>query len=177
MSHISAAERRAYDKAYNQRPEVKERRAAYSREYYHRPGIKEKIQARAKRPEVKEKRRIATGIYRRRPEIIESLRLYRQQPKVREQLRKHLLETRYGISLGDFDSLLMRQGGSCAICKTRAWGPKGPSVDHDHGPSAGIRGVLCIKCNMAIGLIGDNPQRARAIARYLEKYKKREKKS
>jgi hypothetical protein len=41
-------------------------------------------------------------------------------------------------------------------------------VDHDH-KTGKVRGILCHKCNIALGLIGDDPARARALANYLER--------
>lgn len=41
------------------------------------------------------------------------------------------------------------------------------SIDHDH-VSGKIRGVLCARCNHALGHGRDNPQILRALANYLE---------
>lgn len=50
-------------------------------------------------------------------------------------------------------------------------------VDHDHRccpdmRSCGlcVRGLLCAHCNWAAGSIGDDPERARALARYLDRF-------
>lgn len=40
-------------------------------------------------------------------------------------------------------------------------------VDHDH-VSGKMRGLLCQKCNHGIGLMGEDPDRLRRAARYLE---------
>lgn len=58
----------------------------------------------------------------------------------------------YGITIEDFNSLLKKQSGVCAICGK---GPKGKSrlcVDHDH-ETGKVRGLLCYRCNMAIGAL------------------------
>jgi hypothetical protein len=51
----------------------------------------------------------------------------------------------YGITGDDYDALLKRQGGKCAICRAR---PKSKrlAVDHDHKTGA-VRGLLCSRCN------------------------------
>lgn len=51
----------------------------------------------------------------------------------------------YGITSDDYDTLLDRQGGKCAICRAR---PKSKrlAVDHDHKTGA-VRGLLCGRCN------------------------------
>lgn len=50
-------------------------------------------------------------------------------------------------------------------------------VDHDHACCPGatscglcIRGLLCTQCNCAAGLLGDDAERARALAGYVERW-------
>lgn len=67
------------------------------------------------------------------------------------------------------------QDGKCAICRRESSGllygkPRVLSVDHSHKPDGKVRGLLCHKCNMAIGLLQDNPELLRAAATYLEKH-------
>lgn len=104
-------------------------------------------------------------------------RRYRQEDpeKVRNDYRRGQLRRDYGITQERVDELLAKQGG-CAICKSDHpnW-DKGWHVDHDHSccestPICGgcIRGILCHRCNMMIGLAKDDPARLRAAADYLE---------
>ena len=70
-------------------------------------------------------------------------------------------------------SLLMTQGGVCAICKqpetaTRNGKIKWLAVDHCH-TSKRIRGLLCAACNVSIGQMSDDAVRLRAAADYVEK--------
>lgn len=44
----------------------------------------------------------------------------------------------------------------------------GLHLDHDH-ESGAFRGWLCRDCNTALGLAGDNPERLRALADYLDR--------
>jgi hypothetical protein len=73
----------------------------------------------------------------------------------------------FGISADDVDALLLAQDGRCAICGGVPNRVDGWHVDHDHATGA-IRGVLCSRCNHAIGLMEEDPQRLRAAAGYLE---------
>jgi Recombination endonuclease VII len=84
--------------------------------------------------------------------------------------RRHQLKTKYGISLQEYYLLWLQQAGACAICRIR---PKGPLfVDHCH-VTGQVRGLVCRKCNMAIGFFKDDPQLARAATAYLEAARKR----
>lgn len=53
----------------------------------------------------------------------------------------------YGITLEQYNELLDRQGGGCAICgKTPKEEGRSLAVEHDH-VSGFIRGVCCLYCN------------------------------
>ena len=78
--------------------------------------------------------------------------------------RKYNLK-RYGLTLEDYISLLNSQGNKCAICggsDSRAL-----NVDHDH-QTGRIRGLLCTKCNTALGLLDEDTCCLRAALKYLE---------
>lgn len=71
------------------------------------------------------------------------------------------------------DRLQKEQKDRCAICDMHAAeNGKGLALDHDHETDA-IRGLLCNKCNLLIGMADDNPALLRAAAEYLEKHKAR----
>lgn len=62
-----------------------------------------------------------------------------------ERARERRLQTLYGMTVADYDALLLFQAGTCAICdkppgKTRL------AVDHDHA-TRWTRGLLCFVCN------------------------------
>lgn len=71
----------------------------------------------------------------------------------------------YGISLADYQRMYEAAGGKCEICKK----PQDVlRIDHDHG-TAVVRGLLCNRCNLALGQLEDSPQRARSLVKYLER--------
>jgi len=89
------------------------------------------------------------------------------------------LKYAYNITPEDHEAMLTAQGGGCAICGTQIFGGAGekPHVDHDHsccnGPrSCGkcVRSLLCSRCNPAIALMGDDPDRLFAAGEYLMKW-------
>lgn len=67
------------------------------------------------------------------------------------------LKTKYGITPEQYDEMLKAQDGCCAICRSPTPGIRGQSfcVDHDH-TTGRIRGLLCGKCNRALGFFGDS---------------------
>lgn len=77
-----------------------------------------------------------------------------------------MIEKTYGITADDYDALLRRQGGRCAICGGR---PKSKrlAVDHDHQTGA-VRGLLCSRCNHdLLGSAWDSLAVATALWHYL----------
>ena len=64
------------------------------------------------------------------------------------------LKFRYGIIVDDYNKLLKKQSGVCAICgKTNR--DRKLFVDHNHNTGE-IRGLLCHNCNCGLGLLGEN---------------------
>jgi hypothetical protein len=67
--------------------------------------------------------------------------------------RTKRLQKHYGLSDEDYDTLLAKQGGACAICRRR---PRGRlCVDHCHSTGF-VRGLLCRKCNLGLGCLVDD---------------------
>lgn len=85
----------------------------------------------------------------------------------RHKRNSHLL-TKFGITVSESEALLQSQGGVCGICACEITDKRGyaPHVDHDHRTGV-IRGILCFGCNVGIGVLGDDPDRLEAAARYL----------
>jgi len=133
----------------------------YYRQYYADHKEERKAQARAYYSRHREERTLYSRTYRLGHE--DQLRSYNHLYHKRNHLRN-----RYGISVSDYNSVLAAQGGVCAICETADWGIQGPHVDHDHG-SKEVRGILCNRCNRAIGLLHDRSGLAKAAAAYLER--------
>lgn len=86
--------------------------------------------------------------------------------RLQRQHRDRHLRKSYGIDSEDFELLVEAQMKLCAIC-FRYLG-KQLHVDHDH-QTGRIRGLLCGKCNKAIGLLHDKPGLAEAAAKYLRR--------
>jgi len=74
---------------------------------------------------------------------------------------------RYGLTVPDYEALLQSQAGVCALCGLN--GSRPLVVDHDHGTGT-VRGLLHEKCNLMLGMAGDDPERLRQGAEYLQKF-------
>ncbi len=72
----------------------------------------------------------------------------------------------YGLTQDQYQTMLDQQGGGCAICgDTSKLG-----VDYDHSTGQ-IRGLLCIKCDTALGMFMDDISLMQAACSYLQERK------
>jgi hypothetical protein len=71
--------------------------------------------------------------------------------------KDYSLRSKYGITLEQYNKILKKQNGVCAICGEKETSKinKILSVDHCHN-SKKVRGLLCAKCNKGIGLLKHN---------------------
>lgn len=87
----------------------------------------------------------------------------------RARRKNYALQRRYGITVAQFDAMLVEQGGACAICKTTVPGKRGFHIDHDH-VTGEIRALLCGWCNSGLGQFRDNPEVMAAAIQYLARF-------
>ena len=90
-------------------------------------------------------------------------------PKARAESRRRSLKATYGITLEQYDSMLVHQNSVCAICRNKNSSGKPLSVDHCHTNQT-IRGLLCEHCNHGIGKFFDNTEVLQKAVEYLKKY-------
>jgi len=115
----------------------------------------------------KQCKQAGTQLWRERKRQVynDYMKTYRQtHPEKYAQARNRGLKHRYGIDSAQYEMILARQNGGCAICK------KQPSkrklvVDHSHLTKE-VRGLLCTGCNTAIAIL-DNPVLLAAVKAYL----------
>jgi len=120
----------------------------------------------------KQARRDAVKRYRLKNKalLIEKNRLWRLANHTRSAWlsRKSNLKFYYGMTLEEYESIIRAQQERCAICGEHM---NQPHVDHDH-KTGKVRGLLCRRCNPALGGFKDDPRiLMRAIA-YLEQHNK-----
>ena len=97
-------------------------------------------------------------------------RYHQENPQAR---RRSDLMRHYGITLEEFDAMHEAQEGLCAACgqpesrRTPSGGVAPLHVDHDH-ETGEVRGLLCQRCNFALGYAQEDPLILRGLIAYLE---------
>jgi hypothetical protein len=80
----------------------------------------------------------------------------RAKTAIRRSRRKADLKKKYGMSPDDYEAMLKKQNGVCAVCGRVDPKPTHClSVDHDHKTGA-TRELLCSTCNTILGFVDDN---------------------
>lgn len=62
--------------------------------------------------------------------------------------RRKKLKFKYGLTVQQFEDLVKKQDGKCAICGQA----KPLNVDHNHETEI-VRGLLCTRCNTTLGVL------------------------
>lgn len=104
--------------------------------------------------------------------IRENQRKYYRNDK--KKYRENRIKNLFGITLKDYNEMLKKQNGRCAICGTKKVGRnqynnRSLGIDHDH-KTGKIRGLLCNNCNTTLGFLKDNPLILIKAVKYLQKY-------
>lgn len=105
-------------------------------------------------------------------------RTYREQrseygiKKEGESSRKSWLKNKYNLSIEQYAEMVQKQNNLCAICGERETALQNGrtrclSVDHHHG-SGRVRGLLCSRCNTAIGSLKEDIQILESAIDYLK---------
>lgn len=81
--------------------------------------------------------------------------------------RRHHLKSRFGITVEQFDVLFATCNGICQICdQPERRAGRRLSLDHDHATGR-LRGFICSRCNILLGLLRDDPEMLERAAAYL----------
>ena len=135
-----------------------EQRKAYQKEYSSRPEVKARVNARLKlrraTPEGKAKFKSYYKTY-----------YYSAKGKTQEKVRK--LKRSFKITLEQYKEMFSKQNGCCAICKRPlSEFKRSLAVDHDHKTNK-IRGLLCVNCNIILGNAYDSIEILTQAIQYL----------
>ena len=148
---------------------AKEQQRAYRAANLEKVKEQQRAYRAANREKVKEKSRARYAANREK----EKARSRAYHAANREKAKEWQLKNTYGLTIAKWDALLQAQGNCCARCgKDNPGSKKGWAVDHCHDTGA-VRGILCWRCNVVLGMQGDNEiavfESALLSLRYLRK--------
>jgi Recombination endonuclease VII len=90
--------------------------------------------------------------------------------RFRKRKEKEWRLREYGVTPEEFKCLRKKQKNKCAVCKRKfgrtRWTK--PRIDHCHLTKK-KRGLLCNRCNMALGLLGDSKKIVSSALQYLRR--------
>lgn len=99
----------------------------------------------------------------------------KHRDRLRAAGRSRLLGT-YGLTVAEYEQIHGLQEGRCAIClreetvtDPRYGQVRRLAVDHCHETGV-VRGLLCARCNMAMGMFEDDLGRLIAVVSYLQSH-------
>jgi len=146
------------------------RKEALAKMKIYRENNKEKVaKSRAKyyqesKEEYTEKRK---EYYQKNKEaIIAGVKKYRENNL--EQIKERKRKKNYGIEPGTYDKMLLEQDNKCCVCYIELDQCKQISIDHCH-KSGDVRGLLCSRCNLMLGMVEDNIDILQSAINYLAK--------
>lgn len=114
---------------------------------------------------IRERRKIYNTINKERLSK-QQKKFYIENPERVNAVRRKCV---YGISDNEFKDLIKSQNDLCCICKKVMGNTFDRVVDHDHKTNK-VRGLLCRKCNCALGLFGDDQEKLKSALVYLERF-------
>lgn len=84
----------------------------------------------------------------------------------RHSARAERLNRKFKMDAADYFTKLRDQNGVCAICERLCITGKRLAVDHSH-ETGKIRGLLCTRCNTALGQVKEDPEIILSMLQYL----------
>lgn len=119
--------------------------------------------------------------YRANPEKkLACIRLWRARNL--DKIKEYPLKQKYGLSLGQVETLIRLQEGRCANPGCRVLFDRGskktrPCVDHNHECCPGkitcgkcVRGILCGSCNVGLGCFREDHTILQGALAYMKKW-------
>jgi hypothetical protein len=106
------------------------------------------------------------------------VRVYIRSDRARcwRSARQSSTSYRHGMTRQELDDTVAAIDNRCQVCRVEFSDDEPYCVDHDHACCPGsqscgncIRGFLCRRCNVGIGMFGDDSWRVYAAAHYMNK--------
>jgi hypothetical protein len=161
MPYKDPEKRRAYHTAYNRKwrarnpSKVKESLQRWRKSEHGKAKIKARRRTEAARKYHRDwmRRTYHAEDSTRRERLASSKKWHETHPdRIMAHLRKHKLMQHYGITEEQYQELLKKQNGVCALCCKLPDSNRRLAVDHNH-KTGKIRGLLCSRCNNLLGQI------------------------
>jgi len=96
--------------------------------------------------------------------------LNQRSPEAKRKHKEGYFRRTYGITMADYDAMIIKQENRCAICERMfEEGPRKAHVDHNH-VTGKLRDLLCCACNQGLGQFGDSKEMMQRAIKYLEKH-------
>ena len=116
-----------------------------------------------------EKGKAAKQQYRQSGKAKAATRRFQQSEKGKAHRKRDKLKLLYGISVDDYDEMLARQNGCCAICGSELIGGQQTHIDHNH-TTGKVRALLCGHCNRMLGQAREDPEILAKAIEYLQSH-------
>lgn len=118
----------------------------------------------------------------RKARKLETQREWRENnPEKMAEYKKKYTPEYYGLTQVEYQALVAKQNGVCAICKRPQQNGFQLAIDHDHSccPERSAcdscrRGLLCTNCNIILGSAHDNVAILEEAISYLKQYQQEE---
>ena len=99
---------------------------------------------------------------------------HKAKKKTTEYNHKYALNKFYKMTPEQYDEMLVKQGGVCAICNCKETAKtkntvRNLSVDHCHTTNK-IRSLLCYRCNLGIGYLREDLDILQAAIEYIRRH-------
>lgn len=160
MPHKDPEARRAYSREYYRRDLEKSRSIAREKSQRYAKKNPEKILARRQSLEAKAVWQQYYALHKE--ELNAKSKAWHESHKgelMSKTRRENHVRLEYGLSSEEYQRLIDRQNGRCAICERTPLGTshveKTLHVDHGH-ETGRVRGLLCRDCNLMLGFARDN---------------------
>lgn len=95
-------------------------------------------------------------------------RWYKNNPDKAAIKHSKIKEKKYGVTPAQFTEMMVSQNSKCSICKLEPNDGRSLCIDHCH-KTGQVRGLLCSKCNQALGLFKDDKFILQEAISYLTK--------
>lgn len=91
--------------------------------------------------------------------------------------KEKTLKKAYGLTLNDFNAMLVSQSNKCPICKVELTKQCGrfkrrktdANIDHNHDTGK-VRSVLCQRCNVVLGAVNEDEDILTNMIGYIKKW-------